>query len=151
MNSQENVSSTGSGKDRIYRVLDANLNRAREGLRVVEEVVRLIWDDPTLTEEVKGIRHRINRAIEPYTGLTEKLIRGRDSAGDVGKGFSKVEERSHQNEESLVSANLKRVQEALRVLEEFSKGIDQGMPSRFKKLRFEVYDLEKKIILNLKL
>ena len=40
----------------IYRILDANLDRAREGLRIIEECCRFGLNHQLLAEECKKIR-----------------------------------------------------------------------------------------------
>jgi len=128
-------------KNNIYRIIDANLNRSREGLRVCEEIVRFIIDDRKLTAEFKAIRHGIDGAARKYFS-TEALIRQRDSACDVGRTNSKGElKRSHCKD--VFRANMQRVKESLRVLEEFSKLKGKGPALSFKRLRYRVYEIEK--------
>ena len=66
----------------LGRILDASANRAREGLRVVEDYVRFVLDDPGLTRRLKEVRHRLGEAVR---GLDPELLIGsRDTRGDVG-------------------------------------------------------------------
>ncbi len=120
--------------------MDANLNRAREGLRVCEEVARLVRDDAALTRRCQRLRYSVERAVLLLP--KEKLLRARDSRSDVGRPALRGAARQHRNTRDLAAANLKRVQEALRVLEEFSR---LGYPAAarvFGSLRFKVYSLE---------
>jgi len=131
-------------KKNIYRILDANLNRAREGLRVVEEVARLYWEEEELSKSLKNLRHRI-------TMLSKKnfdqrlLLKYRDSQGDLGAKGMGFYEGKRKDVKTIVQANLRRAEEALRVLEEFGKIIKKGSAEDFKNLRFKLYTLEKEI------
>jgi len=131
-------------KKKIYRILDANLNRAREGLRVVEDIARFYLNDEKLSKRFKSLRHRITK-IARESFESDKLLLHRDSQKDVGaKGMGR-EERKRGKLKGIVEANLKRSEEALRVLEEFGKLVKGECGERFKKIRFKVYDLEKEI------
>ena len=131
----------------VFRVLDANLNRAREGLRVCEEVARLVLDDAVLTRRCQRLRYAVERAAKL---LPEgKLLRARNSKADVGRPARRGKTRPHGELRDLAAANLKRVQESLRVLEEFSRlGDPDILPAgrqaskAFGKLRFKSYSLE---------
>jgi thiamine-phosphate pyrophosphorylase len=121
----------------IVRVLDVNLNRAREGLRVLEDTARLVWEEPGLFKKLRGFRHRldkITRAAYP------RLVSARESAGDMGR---KIPETRRRSWEGLVAANFRRCQEALRVLEEYGKVFSPQASSDFKHLRFQLYTIEK--------
>ncbi len=104
---------------RLLRVFDANLNRAREGLRVCEEIARLVLEDPALTRRCQRLRHGIHRAGSLLGG--PELLAGRDADGDVGRPGRRGPARTHRVLGDLLTANLRRVQEALRVLEEFGR------------------------------
>jgi thiamine-phosphate pyrophosphorylase len=128
----------------LYRVIDANFNRLREGLRVCEEVVRFVLDDPRLTARTKHIRHSIASAVKSFPVPYGDLVRARESEKDVGRKTSRTElKRSSYN--AIFTANVQRVKESLRVLEECSKLIDPDVSEQFKELRFEVYTFEKKV------
>ena len=130
----------------IYRVLDANLNRLREGLRVLEEVSRLVLEDGEMTARVKDLRHRATAAAAKWPGGIIELIGARESATDVGAGSWTPGEKSRAGLVALTAANCKRVQEAARVLEEFGK-LSAGVDAReFKELRFTFYELEKDLL-----
>ena len=111
-------------KKAIYRILDANLDRAREGLRIIEEWCRLGLNHQPLAEECKQIRQ----------GLAQwhswELRQARDTPGDVGTDLSHPQEETRDTIEQLLQANLCRSQEALRVLEEYSKLYDPAMAIR---------------------
>ncbi len=125
----------------LGRILDASANRAREGLRVVEDYARFTLNDPGLTRRLKEVRHRLAEAL---SGLDpEMLIGARDTRGDVGTHIMTVSERSRENPRAVLTANFKRTAEALRSLEEYAKLIDVWVAGRFEVLRYDVYTLEK--------
>jgi len=132
-------------KDRLYRIIDANLNRSREGLRVCEEIARFVLDDSRLTREFKAIRHGISGCIKLYPARIRGIVLARDSEADVGRGRQPIE-KSRSGWKDVSAANIERVKESLRVLEEFSKLIDGGISDRFKRLRFRIYGAEKRLV-----
>jgi len=129
----------------IYRVMDANLNRAREGLRVLEEIARFILEDSEMSSRLKETRHRLTAVTNELPGGMLELIQARDAAGDVGAGSWTTGEKNRSDLFALAAANLKRVQEAARVLEEFGKLLTPEVES-FKKIRFEAYVFEEEIL-----
>lgn len=129
---------------KLYRILDANANRAREGLRVVEEYLRLVCDSADLTSLLKNLRHGITDAMASMQ-LDEKLIVARQSDTDVGAAATTNSEVNRSDFGHIVAANLRRSQEALRVLEEYSKLVSAEASAEFKRMRFETYTLEKAI------
>lgn len=136
-------------KRSIYRIIDANLNRAREGIRVAEEVARLYFDDSMLSQKFKSLRHQLTR-VAKNSFDEKKLLSFRDSEKDVGANSMGGLEKKRADLESIVFANLRRAQEATRVLEEFGKLIKPDSASSFKKIRFRLYTLEQKIGRSLK-
>ncbi|AGA28951.1 thiamine phosphate synthase [Singulisphaera acidiphila] len=130
----------GQGVD-LGRILDASANRAREGLRVVEDYVRFALDDSGLTRRIKDVRHRLAAAVQ---GLDlDTLIGSRDTRGDVGTHIMTASEQARENPRAVLTANFKRTAEALRTLEEYTKLIDVWLSGRFEVLRYDVYTLEK--------
>lgn len=128
----------------IYRIIDANANRAREGLRVVEEYLRLAKDSADFSARLKDLRHRVTGAILSMH-VDEKLIAARRSDTDVGATDPVGPEKERRDLNHIVAANLRRSQEALRVLEEYSKLLSGDASAEFKRIRFETYTLEKDI------
>ena len=106
----------------VMRILDANANRCAEGLRVVEEIARFSMQDGTLTASLKGVRHEARRGVE---ALAKGALRHRDSVGDVARGSATASELSRGSLDAVARANFARAQEALRVLEEFGKLVDE--------------------------
>jgi thiamine-phosphate pyrophosphorylase len=129
----------------LGRILDASSNRAREGLRVVEDYVRFALDDPMLTRRLKDCRHRLSEAIR---GLEAegRLIGSRDTPGDVGTHIMTASEQARENPRAVLAANFKRTGEALRSLEEYGKLENVWLAGRFEVLRYDVYTLEKLVM-----
>ena len=130
----------------LWRVIDANFNRAKEALRVAEDLARLILNDRTLASRYKKCRHDLSKTLLAMPVSYLKMLETRDSRRDVGKRSTIQDPKRAPKWQDLMVANLKRAQEALRVLEECSKGAAPRQSGRFQKLRFECYDLEKQSI-----
>lgn len=130
-----------SRKNNISRIIDANLNRAKEGLRVCEEITRFILDHHKFTARLKQARHnldRLGRKIFPPA----LLLGQRRAQEDVGR-LNYRGELKRNNCRDIFWANMQRVKESLRVLEEFSKLVDLRAALGFKQLRYKVYEIEK--------
>lgn len=126
----------------MLRLIDANLDRIGEGLRLLEDVARFILNDPHISAELKSLRHEL--AVDD-PALQKALLQARDSAGDVAAFAEEVTHR--QNLQSVIIANSKRVEESLRVVEEFAKLPEVTLDSsRFKKARFDLYQIEKNMV-----
>lgn len=126
----------------LYRILDANLDRAREGLRTIEEWCRFGLDDAHLTEECKSLRQELAR------WHTADLRSARDTSGDAGTQLTHPAEATRGSLQQVLQANLCRVQEALRVLEEYGKLHQPEMGMACKQMRYRVYTLESKLLQN---
>ncbi|MBA4065935.1 MAG: thiamine phosphate synthase [Isosphaera sp.] len=125
------------------RVLDANLNRAREAARVLEDYCRFARDDRVLTAEVKALRHGLAAAAARLpAGL---LLAARDTVGDVGTGVTAAGEYDRGTPAAVAAANLKRLQESLRSLEEFGKVFGPDLGREFEALRYAAYTLERAV------
>lgn len=128
----------------LHRILDANANRASEGVRVAEELARLVLEDSGLARKIKALRHGI-AGLEAGLG-DPALWKSREVATDPGrKSYSGMEKRRKTWEE-LGRANWRRAQEALRVLEEVSKLISHSVSLQCKQLRFQSYALEQEFL-----
>ncbi len=125
------------------RAIDAAANRADEGLRVVEDYVRFVLDDRHLTNECKAIRHELAEALAVFS--TSDRQAARDTRGDVGADISLPSEQSRSNTAAVVQASFKRVQQALRSLEEFSKAIEPAAAGPVEQLRYRSYTLERAV------
>lgn len=130
--------------DDLARILDASANRAREGLRVVEDYARFVLNDPGLTKSLKDVRHRFGSAVRGFN--PEWLISSRDTPGDVGTHIVSLDEYVRANTRAVLTANFKRSAEALRTIEEYTKVFDQWLASRFEVMRYDLYSLEKRMM-----
>ncbi len=127
----------------LSRVLDANFNRAKEGLRVCEDVCRFIFNDQAATREYKKIRHQLNEVLKVFK--SPGLIQSRDIGQDVGKGSTQTELK-RETVFDIFYANSQRTKESIRVLEEFMKLIDKKSAQKLKSARYQIYALEQTII-----
>jgi thiamine-phosphate pyrophosphorylase len=127
----------------VLRLIDAAANRAREGLRVVEDFVRFVWDDRHLMAQLKQLRHEL--AVVLLRLSVEDLLASRDTIGDVGTSVSTAAENNRADAASVVAANFKRLQEALRSIEEFGKVLDPTMAAQVEQLRYRAYTLERAV------
>jgi len=128
---------------KLLRIIDANFNRAKEGLRVCEDVCRFILDDGAKTRQFKALRHRLSEKVSVLS--FGKLVDCRNIDGDVGKRSTAVELK-RRNVSDIFYANSQRSKESLRVLEEFAKLINPRLGEDLKKIRYQIYALEKKVI-----
>ncbi len=122
-------------KNKNLRLIDANLNRLREGIRVVEDIFRYVYNDKETSSKLKSLRHLAR--LENYTELLET----RDIQNDVLRESIKSEQ-NRTDLYSILIANFKRAQESSRVLEEFCKLISIEDSENFKYIRYELYNLE---------
>ena len=137
---------TEKEKSALYTLIDANLNRAKEGLRVCEDVARFMDKSAALSKSLKKIRHMITQASEKTCAHYPVLLKNRDSAADVGRRIKIRSEFRRTSVSSLLAANFKRTQESLRVLEEASKLISPAASAIFKEARYTCYVSEKKML-----
>ena len=121
----------------VPRILDANANRAREALRVMEDAARFVLDDETLAAELKSTRHELTAALAGFGGVAS----ARDTPRDVGTRVTTGAERSRASVGVVVRAAGKRLGEALRAIEEYGKTIDATVAARVEALRYAGYDL----------
>ncbi len=126
-----------------YRAIDANLNRASEGVRTVEDILRFGHDAKRVAGALRAIRHDLRSAAELLPGGNAALVSARDSRRDVARNAPALE--TGAGAADPLAANLKRAQEASRVLEELSKPINAVASSMFGDIRFRLYDIEKDI------
>jgi thiamine-phosphate pyrophosphorylase len=124
----------------VLRLLDANLDRAREGLRVIEDWCRFGLDRADLVARLKDLRQRLGLLHH------ERYKQARHTAGDVAAGMSHPAQAQRQHPAAVVAANCGRVQEALRVLEEFGRGEDPALAAEAAAIRYALYDLEVELL-----
>src|SRR3954470_3038929 len=123
----------------VLRLLDANFNRAREALRVIEDYARFVLDDQPTCGALKQLRHDLRSVTARYAA---SAILHRDTPGDVGTDRKTDAELTRSSESHVVIAAGKRLGEALRAIEEYLKLIDLADASSIEKLRYRFYDLE---------
>jgi thiamine-phosphate pyrophosphorylase len=126
-----------------FRLIDANFNRCREGLRIIEEFSRFICDNAEHSSLLKKFRHDLQKIERAYD---HKVLPYRDTLGDVGTSISTQSETKRSDIQSVVVASFKRLQEALRVLEEYCKIDNKTNAQGLEKLRYRSYQLEKQIL-----
>jgi thiamine-phosphate pyrophosphorylase len=130
----------------VLRIIDENLNRLAEGLRVLEDIARMVLDDTDLTGQLKTLRHDLVRGDLPFN---LRLLQARDSSSDIGAALEVAGEEKRKDLPLTAMANSRRVQEALRVLEDLAKlpEVSGHLDSnKFRRARFEVYTLEKNLV-----
>lgn len=143
-----------SHAETAWRIIDANLNRSREGLRVLEDYARFVLSDSNLSQRLKDLRHGLVAAEtflpRNFTGVPgsteyvvgEELLLHRDTANDVGTQLSTRAENVRNSMSDVVIANCRRIQEALRSLEEFGKLLAPGFAAAMKQIRYDSYSLQ---------
>lgn len=124
----------------VCRILDANLDRAREGLRIIEEWCRFGLNSVQLSQECKQLRQELASWHSP------EIRAARDTPGDPGTELTHPQEQQRASLGVLLQANLCRVEEALRVLEEYGKLYHPKMGGAFKQMRYRVYTLESHLL-----
>jgi thiamine-phosphate pyrophosphorylase len=134
------VSAHSYTQQTVYRILDANLDRAREGLRIIEEWCRFGLNNAQFSSVCKHLRQEL------ATWHTAEIRAARDTAGDPGTDLSHPQEEQRADITSLLQANFCRVQEALRVLEEYGKLYHGQMGTACKQMRYRVYTLESNLM-----
>ena len=133
------------GRD-IYRIIDANFNRSREGLRVCEDISRFIMNQSAVSRELKSLRHGVSAIIRLSPATAKILLESRNAAKDVGRSIRLKTEVERSGYADIFMASIQRVKESLRVLEEFFKLIDIELAVKLSDLRFRTYDIEKKAV-----
>ena len=128
-----------------YRIVDANFNRAREALRVVEEYCRFGLNSGPLSERAKRLRHELCAAVGPLD--SGRLIAGRDTLGDVGIGQKVEGQHRRTTLKDCFTAAAKRLTEALRAMAEVIQTDNRAVAEAVERLRYEAYTLEKDIVL----
>ena len=127
-----------------FRILDAAGNRTREGLRVIEDFVRFGMNDGQLSRIFKEHRHQLAAILGELPAAS--LLSSRDTLHDVGTTISTPSEYVRTSSLDVVSAAFKRVQEALRTLEEYTKIVAPGLSPQLEQLRYQLYTSEKLVL-----
>lgn len=124
----------------VHRILDANLDRAREGLRIIEEWCRFGLQSEVLTNECKQLRQEL------AVWHTPEIRTARNTSSDPGTGLTHPQEKERSSIGQLLQVNLCRTEEALRVLEEYGKLYKPNMGEACKQMRYRVYLLESHLL-----
>jgi thiamine-phosphate pyrophosphorylase len=127
----------------LLRILDAAANRAREGLRVLEDWVRFGLDDPHLTAHLKEIRHDLAASLAGIP-LDQRLA-ARETRADVGTQIGTASESQRNGPNEVLTANFLRLEESLRSLEEYGKIIDPSVGMAIEQLRYRVYTVQRAV------
>ncbi|RXK12859.1 thiamine-phosphate pyrophosphorylase [Halarcobacter mediterraneus] len=121
--------------NQTLRLIDANLNRLKEGIRVIEDIFRYSFNDKNTALKLKSLRHLCR--VENYL----EVLASRDVKNDVLRESIKSEQ-NRDDLNSILIANFKRAQESSRVLEELTKLTSIKTSENFKYIRYELYNLE---------
>ncbi|MDO8603040.1 MAG: thiamine-phosphate pyrophosphorylase [Candidatus Omnitrophota bacterium] len=133
-------------ENKLLRIIDANLNRAREGLRVCEDIARFSLENKSVTKSLKATRHSATDLILKSKKISlAGLLSGRDISSDKTK-FIDFRPGEETGISDIFMANIERVKESLRVLEECFKPVDEKISRGYRKLRFDAYDIEKSVV-----
>ena len=130
------------GSGAVRRLFDANANRAREALRVLEDYARFVLDSELLSAELKDLRHRLTAAVRPH--LPDAILH-RDTPGDVGTGLTTAAEQHRSDLADVVTAAGKRLGEAVRSLEEYAKTFDPAAAADLEAIRYRFYAVEQRV------
>jgi len=137
---------TSSSKKGLDSIIDANINRAKEGLRVCEDIARFSLGSKKHSARLKSIRHSVGRYSAALGACYLSLLKSRDSAGDAGRRIKSRSEFSRGGLKDVLASNFKRAEESLRVLEEMGKLVNIKAAAGFKELRYRTYEAEKSVL-----
>ena len=131
---------------KVYnRMLDANVNRVSEGIRVLEDTIRFVYDNEKYSEILREKRHFLRKL---FIKFDEVFLETRDVSGDVGITITQnsiLDKKS--STKNLILGNFKRIQEGLRSIEESLKIINEYLLSKeIENFRYSFYSLEKEIL-----
>ena len=118
---------------RVMRLVDANTNRASEGLRTIEDIARLVREDPIAAEWMKTLRHEMGEICQQLP--REERLLARSTETDAGTAHSTGGEIRRSDVASVLAAAAERTTQSLRSLEEYAKLLDQNLSEQFKQLR----------------
>lgn len=139
----------------VRRIIDANFNRAREALRVMEDFARFVLNDALLTESCKSLRHDASSIVARFadasrslrTSTGGSLVESRNILGDVGRELTADGEYARADAAHTAMAAGKRLSESLRSIEEYGKTIDSALAARVEEFRYRGYELERRLAL----
>ncbi|MCA9134267.1 MAG: thiamine phosphate synthase [Planctomycetales bacterium] len=138
---------TGGEATAALRVVDANANRAAEGLRTLEDTARLVREDALAAEWLKQLRHQLGEVL---AGIDRpQRLSSRDTVSDAGTQLTATNEIRRDNLTQVVTTASERVGQSLRCLEEYSKLLSPQLSQQFKQLRYAAYDVLAKVEIRL--
>jgi len=120
-----------------YRIIDANFNRAREAIRVIEDYCRFALSSTWLSLRAKELRHKLTRAVSKLD--SGRLLSSRDTLNDVGVGKNIDSQFKRSNLKDCLTAGCKRLTEALRTLAEIVQIHDSSIAKTIEDLRYDAY------------
>jgi thiamine-phosphate pyrophosphorylase len=141
--SSSEVAITESDQIARLRILDAAANRAGEAVRVIEDYARFVLDDRHLAGQCKSLRHDLTNALSVFSAAERHAAR--ETRQDVGTTISLKTELERADLRAVVGANFKRLEQALRSLEEYAKGSTASAARALEQLRYRVYTLERAV------
>jgi thiamine-phosphate pyrophosphorylase len=127
----------------IYRILDANFNRAREALRVIEDCGRFALNDPAITAMAKHYRSDLRELLDQLPHAD--LVNSRDTPGDLGRELTSPTEPTRDGLEDVATAACKRLTESLRTIEEYCKVVAPAHVTAVERMRYDTYTLEQRV------
>jgi thiamine-phosphate pyrophosphorylase len=127
----------------VYRILDANFNRAREALRVAEDCGRFALNDPAITAMTKNLRSDLAEILRSMP--VDQMLASRDTPGDIGTELTSPSEKRRDGLPDVVTAACKRLTEALRTIEEYGKFVSPPQVVKIERMRYNAYTLEQRI------
>jgi thiamine-phosphate pyrophosphorylase len=128
----------------VYRILDANFNRAREALRVAEDCGRFALNDPAVTAMAKTLRSDLKEVLAAMPA--EEMITSRDTPGDIGTEITSPSEPRRRDLADVAVAACKRLSEALRTIEEYGKFVAPQQALAIERMRYDTYTLEQRLV-----
>ncbi len=132
-------------RNAFLRMMDANYNRAKEALRVSEDILRFVLNDKKISSRCKFLRHRLTQIFLTLSIPYAKIVQSRRSRHDVGREFV-LSDQKHPRPVDIFLSNVKRAEEATRVLEEVARAVFPNKARSFERLRFSIYELEKQAL-----
>lgn len=137
-----------TNRNQAFRLLDANANRAAEGLRTIEDIARLVCQDRVSTEHIKRLRHLLADAVSQIPRPAR--LAARHAETDVGTGVTASQEILREDWPGVVTAAAERTTQSLRCLEEFAKLLPNSPSALFKAVRYQAYDILASVELRLR-
>ncbi len=123
----------------IFRILDANANRAAEGLRTLEEIARLVREDVWSSAQLKSLRHSLAQIVDRIP--RHLRLQARSTVTDAGTNLTAASEQQRADWHAIITSASERIGQSLRCLEEFAKYVDHELADLFKRFRYQAYDV----------